>query len=107
MSSLSNLDTSASVYQPAQLLNWVYLTLADQQSVTGTTHSHLNNLNNTLTGQNPAAYTTNELWAPGGHGQTAGTGTLNNVNNLLKNLNTSPLGNLSTVSLRHPCRVSV
>ena len=29
MSSLASIDTSASVYQPAQLLNWVYLTLAD------------------------------------------------------------------------------
>ncbi|KAK7112439.1 zinc finger CCHC domain-containing protein 24-like isoform X2 [Littorina saxatilis] len=102
MSSLSSLDTSASVYQPAQLLNWVYLTLADQQNVTGPTSAHLNNLNNTLSGQNPTtAYTTNELWTPGGHHghhghQAPGTGTLNNVNNLLKSLNASPLGNLST-----------
>ncbi|XP_046365001.1 zinc finger CCHC domain-containing protein 24-like isoform X2 [Haliotis cracherodii] len=29
MTSLATIDTSASVYQPAQLLNWVYLTLAD------------------------------------------------------------------------------
>uniref|UniRef100_A0A646QEY3 Zinc finger CCHC domain-containing protein 24 n=1 Tax=Hemiscolopendra marginata TaxID=943146 RepID=A0A646QEY3_9MYRI len=32
MASLASIDTSASVYQPAQLLNWVYLTLADQHS---------------------------------------------------------------------------
>ncbi|XP_013789013.1 zinc finger CCHC domain-containing protein 24-like [Limulus polyphemus] len=30
MASLASIDPSASVYQPAQLLNWVYLTLADQ-----------------------------------------------------------------------------
>lgn len=30
MASLASIDTSASVHQPAQLLNWVYLTLADQ-----------------------------------------------------------------------------
>lgn len=29
MSLLSAIDTSASVYQPAQLLNWVYLSLQD------------------------------------------------------------------------------
>lgn len=29
---MSALDTSASVYQPAQLLNWVYLSLQDQQT---------------------------------------------------------------------------
>eukprot|EP00061_Rhincodon_typus_P011795 g37072.t1 len=29
MSLLSTIDTSASVYQPAQLLNWVYLSLQD------------------------------------------------------------------------------
>lgn len=29
MSLMSALDTSASVYQPAQLLNWVYLSLQD------------------------------------------------------------------------------
>lgn len=31
MASLASIDTSASVYQPTQLLNWVYLTLTDQQ----------------------------------------------------------------------------
>ncbi|ESO84250.1 hypothetical protein LOTGIDRAFT_108621 [Lottia gigantea] len=32
MASLAALDTSTSVMQPAQLLNWVFLTLADQQN---------------------------------------------------------------------------
>lgn len=102
MSSLSNLDTSASVYQPSQLLNWVYLTLADQQTLTGPSsgpHSHthlLHNLNNSL--HSPVA---SELWTPGGgpvgHTSLGTAGTLNNnVNNLLKNLNTSPLGSIST-----------
>ncbi|XP_076459873.1 zinc finger CCHC domain-containing protein 24-like [Babylonia areolata] len=91
MSSLSSLDTSASVYQPAQLLNWVYLTLADQQSVAGTTPQ--GHLGTPLNGQSPSsAYANgnnNELWTPGG--------TLNNVNNLLKSLSnqSSPLGNLT------------
>nr|KAG5707698.1 hypothetical protein BaRGS_003273 [Batillaria attramentaria] len=108
MSSLSNLDTSASVYQPAQLLNWVYLTLADQQNVGGPpthTHGHINNLNHAINGQSPAGYA-NDLWTPGSHGQPPGSAgtTLNNVNNLLKNqnllteswTNSSPLGNLSS-----------
>jgi hypothetical protein len=30
MASLATIDTSSSVYAPTQLLNWVYLTLADQ-----------------------------------------------------------------------------
>ncbi|XP_023219900.1 zinc finger CCHC domain-containing protein 24-like isoform X2 [Centruroides vittatus] len=30
MTSLSSIDASSSLYQPAQLLNWVYLTLTDQ-----------------------------------------------------------------------------
>lgn len=30
MASLATIDSSSSVYPPAQLLNWVYLTLADQ-----------------------------------------------------------------------------
>lgn len=30
MASLATVDTSSSVYAPTQLLNWVYLTLADQ-----------------------------------------------------------------------------
>lgn len=32
MSLLSAIDTSTSVYQPAQLLNWVYLSLQDTQT---------------------------------------------------------------------------
>lgn len=32
MASLATVDTSSSVYAPTQLLNWVYLTLADQNS---------------------------------------------------------------------------
>jgi hypothetical protein len=30
MASLATVDTSSSLYAPTQLLNWVYLTLADQ-----------------------------------------------------------------------------
>lgn len=33
MGSLATLDTSASVYQPSQLLNWMYLSLADNTPV--------------------------------------------------------------------------
>ncbi|XP_064601625.1 zinc finger CCHC domain-containing protein 24-like isoform X2 [Liolophura sinensis] len=33
MGSLATLDTSASVYQPSQLLNWMYLSLADSTPV--------------------------------------------------------------------------
>ena len=32
MASLAAVDTSSSLYAPTQLLNWVYLTLADQNS---------------------------------------------------------------------------
>ncbi|XP_041363529.1 zinc finger CCHC domain-containing protein 24-like isoform X2 [Gigantopelta aegis] len=39
MSSLASIDTSASVYQPAQLLNWVYLTLADSNGPQGLQNS--------------------------------------------------------------------
>uniref|UniRef100_T1JLN0 CCHC-type domain-containing protein n=1 Tax=Strigamia maritima TaxID=126957 RepID=T1JLN0_STRMM len=51
MASLASIDTSASVYQPAQLLNWVYLTLADQHTPTsdqgsiGDLAEHFNDLN--------------------------------------------------------------
>jgi hypothetical protein len=37
MASLATVDTSSSLYAPTQLLNWVYLTLADQNSAPQTT----------------------------------------------------------------------
>jgi hypothetical protein len=37
MASLATVDTSSSLYAPTQLLNWVYLTLADQNSAPPTT----------------------------------------------------------------------
>ncbi|XP_076349513.1 zinc finger CCHC domain-containing protein 24-like [Tachypleus tridentatus] len=41
MASLTSIETGASVYQPAQLLNWVYLTLADQSTSNDQSKLHL------------------------------------------------------------------
>ena len=63
MASLATLDSSASMYQNAQLLNWVYMTLADGQT----------NINNTSLYSDP--------WSCS---NTQPVNTVNTVSSLLK-----------------------
>ncbi len=86
MATLSNLDTSASVFQPQQLLNWVNLNLSPiaidnqhqgaphhghQQQITATTlqNGNYNNMGNTGNYSNTGSYSntanysnTTDLW---------------------------------------------
>ncbi|XP_013773873.1 zinc finger CCHC domain-containing protein 24-like [Limulus polyphemus] len=66
MASLASIDTGASVYQPAQLLNWVYLTLADQSSSNDQSKLHLPSLTTKYlqSKNNYIGYTNNRSLSP-------------------------------------------
>ena len=84
MATLSNLDTSASVYQSSQLLNWVYLNLSpnDNGNQMPPTHTH------THTQQTPQQITTAAIPQNGNYGNT-GDLWINPQNTNLNHLNVS------------------
>ena len=84
MATLSNLDTSASVYQSSQLLNWVYLNLSpnDNGNQMPPTHTH------THTQQTPQQITTAAIPQNGNYGNTTDLW-INPQNTNLNHLNVS------------------
>ena len=87
MATLSNLDTSASVYQSSQLLNWVYLNLSpnDNGNQMPPTHTH--------TQQTPQQITTAAIQNVPQNGNYGNTGDLwINPQNNLNHLNVSIMG---------------
>lgn len=90
MASLASIDTSASVYQPAQLLNWVYLTLADQHSASND-QSKVASLYGSV--QQTSPYSTyNNLDSRLPVGLTNGNLTANSVGELADHFNELSLG---------------